>query len=564
MSLKYIIILLVGFLCSNCNTQNVPTIEITAKQEKSIDEIFEAYQNNESPGVAVAVIRKDEVVFQKGYGLANVELGESIEPERSVFALASISKQFTVMAILLLEEKGLLSLDDDIRKYIPELSDFGYKITLKHLASNTSGFRSDLQLMGMKGFTNDDEITKQMIHEVIFNQKELNFEPGEEFRYSNSGFALLAEVVERVSNKPFATFMKTELFDPLKMHNTFVMDDFSRTEKHLALCYAFYNNTYVNDPLKYSFVGSTGIFTTLSDFSKWAINFKKQKIGTAQSFKKMNTPVLLNNGKFAPYALGQFIEVYNGMDQIQHGGGSASYRTYIGRFPKEELIVLLLSNVGNINVQQKAMEVVDLFLNPMKKSALTSTKETKFIKGTASALKSYEGKFLHTLNNYVRKIEWRDDTLRYIRTEQNNRESVLLPLDETTFQLGHHQDIQVVFKMDEGIEFMHLLIDGEVEDRLIKFKQKNYPEEELEQFIGKYFCPELNTSYSIELEAGVLYSTHPKMRQIQLIPAMEDVFLTDTWRFSVLKIQRATDSNKIEGFRISSDRVRNVFFKKEH
>ena len=547
----------------NCKSQNTPSETVTIEQETAVDETFETYQKEGSPGLAIAILKKNQVIFQKGYGLANLEKEERIVPEESVFALASVSKQFTVMAILLLEERGKLSLEDDIRKYIPELHDFGNKISLKHLASNTSGYRSDLQLLGMKGFTNDDAISRTVVNEVIFNQKELNFKPGAEFRYSNSGFALLAEVVERVSGKPFSSFMEAEIFKPLGMHQTFVMDDLTRTIEHLAPSYAFYNDTFVSDPLKYSFVGSTGIFTTLTDFVKWAKNFEDHTIGNGSIFDKMNAAVELNNGTSAPYALGQFIEVYNGMDQIQHGGGSASYRTYIGRFPNEEFTVLLLSNVGNINIQKKAMEVVDVFLTPEKQANKKEKEEVLFINLPANKLTSLEGNFIHPLNNYTRKIELRNDTLRYIRTEQNNRESVLLPIDETTFQLGNYTNTRITFNTEGTKSTMEVEVDGKVEDRLEKYESKEYPKEELQQFTGTYFSDELHTSYEISLLDKILEINHPKMRTIQLFPIMEDVFLTNSWRFAILKIQRAKDTNEIVGFRISSDRVRNVLFNKK-
>ena len=187
--------------------------------EKSIDKIFADFDDSLKPGAAVAVVQNGEVVFKKGYGSANLEYEIPVTP-KTIFHIASVSKQFTVFALLLLAEEGKLSLDDPIQKHISEVPDFGEEITLRHLATHTSGMRDQWDLLNLAGWRWDDVITKEHVLKLVAKQKELNFKPGEKFMYCNTGFTLLAEVVARVSKKSFAEFTRIRIFEPLKMTNS--------------------------------------------------------------------------------------------------------------------------------------------------------------------------------------------------------------------------------------------------------------------------------------------------------------------------------------------------------
>lgn len=208
-----------------------------------VDELFFAWDRKDTPGASVAVAKDGEILYKKGYGMANLEYDIPIGPS-TIFHIASVSKQFTVFSILLLEDWGLLSLDDDIRKHIPEVPDFGTTITLRHLASHTSGIRDQWNLLAMAGWRLDDVITKEHVLKLVSRQKDLNFEPGEEFLYCNTGFTLLAEVVARVSSQSFADFTRENIFEPLKMNNTLFYDDHEKIVKNRA--YSYYQDSTGN------------------------------------------------------------------------------------------------------------------------------------------------------------------------------------------------------------------------------------------------------------------------------------------------------------------------------
>lgn len=265
-------------------------------QGEQVDEIFAAFNNSETPGAAVAVVKDGKIIFKKGYGLANLEYDIPVTPA-TIFHIASVSKQFTVFSILLLEKEGRLSLDDDIRKYIPEVPDFGRKITLRHLANHTSGLRDQWNLLAMGGWRLDDVITKDHVLKLVSKQKDLNFEPGAEYSYSNTGFTLLAEVVARVSGKSFAEFTEERIFEPLGMDNTLFYDDHEKIVKNRAYSYHTDSTGYKKSVLSYANVGATSLFTTVEDLSLWAMNFSNPKVGDTTIFNKMNTPAVLNDGK---------------------------------------------------------------------------------------------------------------------------------------------------------------------------------------------------------------------------------------------------------------------------
>ena len=227
-------ILLVSSLLFSLNSFAQTTV--TDELEIKIDSIFKNFNDINKPGATLAVVKNQKIVFKKGYGSANLEYGIPNSPS-TIFHIASVSKQFTVFSILLLEKEGKLSFDDDIRKFIPEVPDFGQKITLRHLASHTSGMRDQWTLLRMAGWRMDDVITKEHILKLVSQQKELNFKPGEAYMYCNTGFTLLAEVVARISGKPFAEFTEERIFKPLNMNNTLFYDDHEKILKNRGYSY---------------------------------------------------------------------------------------------------------------------------------------------------------------------------------------------------------------------------------------------------------------------------------------------------------------------------------------
>jgi len=549
---------------SSTKAQEIEQIEMSKSIENQIDLIFKEYDNSATPGLSVGFMQNGKLIFSKGYGMADLEHNIPID-SASVFSLASVSKQFTVFAILLLEQQGKLSLDDNIRKHLPEFKDYGDTITLRQLANHSSGIRSQLQLLGQSGYISDNVITKKDAHNIIFDQEELNFKPGSEFSYSNSGYVLLAEIVEKISSKPFSLFMKENVFSPLQMNNSFVMDNYHKIVKNRANSYEIENGAYLNAPANYSYYGSTGLYTTLNDLSKWTSNLSDPKIGNRVIYEKMNTRAVLNNGKNYGYALGQFVGDFNGLKQIYHSGGDAGYRAFLGRFPEQNVAILLLSNNNTIDAQGKALEMVDIFLKPYYKSnstTETNSSELEIIKLTSSDLKKFSGSYLNPNNYIIRDVFVRNDTLIYSRQDQNGRETSLLALEkQNTFQFGNNKKIQAFFSKKGTTESIGILVNGEVVELYSKYFPKKYSAKELEEFTGTFYSKELDTQYDLEVKEEFLTVSHPKMDLITLIPIKLDGFLSSSWQFRFLEFER-NQNNQIIGFRISADRAKNLRFEK--
>jgi CubicO group peptidase (beta-lactamase class C family) len=329
---------------------------------KRIDVIFEEWNKTGTAGAAVAVIQAGKLIYDKGYGSANLEYEIPITAE-TVFHVASVSKQFTAMAVVLLEQQRKLSLDDDIRKYVPELPDYGQKITIRNLLQHTGGIRDQWQALALAGWRLDDVITQQQILRVLFRQKELNFKPGTEHLYSNGGYSLAAEIVARVSGKPFAIFCDEQMFQPIGMTRTHFHDDHRRIVPNRAYSYSKTPTGFRSAPLNYSNVGATSLFTTALDLTKWLDNFRDPKVGGRAGIDRLEEQAMLANRERIGYALGVGIGKYRGSRTISHGGADAGYRSLVSYFPEEQLGIVILSNLASFSPGAYANKVADLFLD---------------------------------------------------------------------------------------------------------------------------------------------------------------------------------------------------------
>lgn len=336
--------------------------ELATDPERRVDQVVRAASGQEkAPGVAIAVQRDGKLVYSKGFGYADLEQDTKIKPS-TIFHIASVSKQFTAFAIAMLADQGKLSLDDDIRKYLPEMHDFGTPITIRQLGHHTSGLRDQWSLLMMAGWRLDDVITYNHILKIARNQTELNFKPGDEHLYCNTGFTLMAEIVHRVTKEPFSDWCKKNIFDPLEMKNTLFYDDHERIVENRAYSYHMGSNGYKKSVLSYANAGATSLFTTVEDLSLWAQNFEKMTVGSQNVMDMMEHKFVLNNGDTIDYAFGQVVNKYKGLKAASHGGADAGYRTFFLRFPEQHFSISVFSNNADFPVGGLGFELADLYL----------------------------------------------------------------------------------------------------------------------------------------------------------------------------------------------------------
>ena len=339
---------------------------------KRIDAIFSKYARTDAPGCAVAVMKAGKILYANGYGMADVVHGI---PLRSTTPtnVASTSKQFTALAILLLEREGKLRLDDDVRKYVPEVPDFGHRITLRMLLNHTSGLRELHNLFYLAGWRNSDVQSKDDVLAMIKRQRGLNHLPGAEFAYNSSGYTLLAIVVERLSGVSFRRFIIDRMFKPLGMTRSEVQDDVSQLIAHRATGY------WGHDPASlrtarppFAFAGPNGVVTSVEDLARWDENFYSQRVGTKAMFDQMSTRGRLADNSEFGYGMGLFIGTHRGLTMVSHAGSDYGYKADFIRFPSEKLTVTVLCNAFDIAPTPLALQVADLLLPRREETALPS------------------------------------------------------------------------------------------------------------------------------------------------------------------------------------------------
>lgn len=338
------------------------------KAAAAVDEVFGDYTTPGSPGCALAVFRDGKIVYEKGYGLANIEENVAITPE-TVFDIGSTSKQFTASSILLLEKQGKLSINDDIRKYIPELPDYGTKITILNLLNHTSGLRDYLVLMDLAGINTDSVTTDDDALQIIVRQKALNFAPGSEWLYSNSGFFLLSVIVKRVGGKTLREFAGENIFAPLGMTHTQYRDEHSALIANRALAYdpRKEQNGYALNISYFEQTGDGAVHTSVEDLLKWDENFYSGQVGGKQFVSELQEQGQLNGGKTLEYAKGLMIADYRGLRTVSHGGAWGGYRAELLRFPVQHFSVACLCNRGDANPSRRARQVADIYLGNLMK-----------------------------------------------------------------------------------------------------------------------------------------------------------------------------------------------------
>ena len=328
---------------------------------RRIDAVFARYAAD-GPGCALGVFQNGRITLAKGYGLANIEYGAPITPH-TPFIMGSVSKQFTAAAIALLVEQGRISLDDDVRKYIPELPDYGKRVTIDNLVHHTSGIRDFWALYEAAGTRLDDGYTVDDILALAARQKHLNFDPGAEYNYSNTGYVLLGLIVQRVTGKSLRQFAGEQIFGPLGMTESHFHDDHNEPVRGRASAYSpmaqggWRINVWNND-----IVGQGGLMTTVEDLQKWDENFYTGTVGGRGFLARQLERGKLNNGSTLTYAFGLEVTGYRGLPLVEHSGSTGGYRTDITRFPTQHTSVVTMCNVSTADALGLAHRVADVVL----------------------------------------------------------------------------------------------------------------------------------------------------------------------------------------------------------
>jgi CubicO group peptidase (beta-lactamase class C family) len=535
-------------------------------KEEKVDALFFQWDKPGSPGAAIAVVKDGKVLYTKGYGSANLEYDIPITSQ-TIFDIASVSKQFTGMAIAILEEQGKISMDDDIRKYIPEVPDFGKTITLRHLNHHTSGIRDWPEAFVMAGVSFDDVIEFRHILRLVRHMEKLNFDPGEEHLYSNTNYNLLAEVVKRVTGKSFREWTHEHIFKPMDMTHTHFHDDHHEIVKNRAYSYYFKDNgEYIKAVENLSACGSSSLYTTVEDLSRWMINLGTGKVGGKAVIEKMYTTGVLNNGEKVSYAYGLETKDYKGLKMVNHSGGWAGFFTYLAYFPEQQFGVTVLFNRYS-SAERMAHKIADIYLEPYfkedpeqkpKPAAKKEPGKHKAIKVKKERFDRYVGKY-RLYHGFVVTVTREGDMFMVQAAGQKNYQ--ILPESETKYYFKDF-DAQILFQEDEKGEIDRFILYQGGRERVAKrFEVIIPPPEELKSYTGTYHCEELDARYTIIVKEKKLTVTHRRHSDAILEPEEKDCFTSSAGVFRDVRFKRDEQGN-ITGFKTGSQRARDYCFKK--
>jgi CubicO group peptidase (beta-lactamase class C family) len=530
------------------------------KRTEKVDKLFSKWDSTVSPGAALAIIKDGKIIYERGYGMADLEHNISITPH-SVFRIGSTSKQFTAACIAMLVLQRKISLDDDIRQYIPEMPQYERPITIRHLIYHTSGIRDYLTLADIAALPRDEFYTPEDSLELLSRQKGLNFPPGEEHLYSNSGYFLLGIIVERVSGQSLNDFAQTYIFKPLGMKNTHFHDDHNLIVKNRADGYSPLKKGFRINMTNLDHVGDGGVFTTVEDLFLWDQAFYNYKLGK-ELMQLIQTPGRLNNDKKLDYAFGLVIDEYKGLKRISHSGAFVGFRAQIVRFPEQKFTVICLANLSTVNPTRLCLKVADIYLADELKKDVKPPKEKKKAEAIILSKEEFEDK----AGNYQDEATgtWTIISMKEgkLLMEALGRKYYIVPVSKTVFRaLNAPFDNSIEFFLDEGgrVRKARLTIEGEHEIDLVKApKLSPFTPSQLNEYAGEYYNDELPVTYKLGVEEGSLVFKH-KNAPKGALKAMD----LDKFKIEWFNIEFVRDKKKIiKGFVLSAGRAVNMEFVK--
>ncbi|MDB4873771.1 MAG: hypothetical protein JWM41_217 [Gemmatimonadetes bacterium] len=531
-----------------------------ARLEHRVDSLFAAQAQGLNPGVAVVVVRDGKVLLHKGYGYASLENRVPITPT-TVFDVASVSKQFTGLAVAMLIQDGRIKLTDDIHKYIPELGDLGHTVTIDNLLHHTSGIRDWPGTLSVAGWRYDDVISFDQILHFAYGQRSTNFVPGAEYTYSNTGFNLLAETVQRVTGQPFRVWTDDHLFGPLGMTDSHFRDDHTRVIPNRASGYTRGpGGTYQAVANNLTALGSSSLFSTVDDLAKWVMNFDDAKVGGAAAMAMTRTRGVLNDGSAIPYAFGIVNGDYRGQPNVNHSGGWAGFSTFVLHFPKQRFGVVVLANAANINAGRAAYDLADMYLDselaPRATVAQSGVTKGPAVSVAPATLDRYAGVYRLGPGAYTR-VRRNGGTLESQATHEGA--APMTPRSDTTFWVDGY-NAPMIFQRNGADGRVQLVYRGVRSPRLDE--STAFSASQLVQFAGLYESDELQTRYRVEVKDGALVMRHPRHGTIALTWLWGNDFGGASSFMRSVEFQR-DGAGKVTGFAVNVDeRSRNIQFAK--
>ena len=539
---------------------------VATDPESLVDQLMSAYDGEDSPGAVVSVWRDGETVFSKAYGMANLTYGIPFEVDTRT-NIGSTSKQFTAFAVMLLVERGELSLDDDIRTHIPELPDLGETVTVRNLLTHTSGYREFLNLLIMTGrrLDHSDFIDRDELITIVQRQPALQNAPGAEFNYNNTAFGLAAALVERISEQPFHEFMAENVFGPIGMTRTLVRPSPEHIVEGRAVGYTPGEGggyRVIGD--LGGAVGAGGIYSTVVDLQKWVENFSSTAVGSREIFDEMMTPFVLTDGDTTGYGLGLFIDEHRGLRRVQHGGADVAHRSQLAYYPEINAGITTQSNHAAFD-RSIPFRLAEAFfgddMEPEESAETAAGAEFDPSTYDPEAFDDFVGRYaLDAAPNFILTFSREGDTLFTQATGQERLE--IVPTSDSSFSLMV-VEASVTFHRDDDGAVNALTLHQNGDNRATRLAEEaeepwTPTPEELADYTGRYFSQEIETFYTIAIEEDHLVLQQRRMEDRNLRPGDEDGFTGGG-----LEVSFERDRNGVViGFYVSNTRTRGVRFER--
>jgi len=551
-----LLLIIVSFSLIQCKStkETYPENKLDSYLEQQFDNLPVVKNEENKPGFSVIITKKDSIIYSANFGSSNLE-DDSLITENTVFDIASLSKQFTGMAIAILEEQGKINMNDRIVKYLPDLPEVMQDITIYQLVHHSSGIRDWPLLFGLKGWQPEDRLAIDDIYELLQKQDGLNFNPGTAFSYSNSNYNLLSKIVVSVTGTPFNEWMHDNLFIPLDMNNTYLVKDNEQNNSELAMSYVFTGENYLTISNNLSAPGSSSICSNAADMSKWLINFYSHSVG-GNVFDKITQNGNLTNNETINYGYGLYLSEMQNMKAYVHDGAWAGYRSATAFIPEEAIGIIILSNNASIQAQRMMNDIVGI---------LFDQKENKEENNNEIVEKEINDEFFTLCAG---KYEQVDDKGCYLTFYKEGNEYFVNFYDKN-YKLYAKSD-SVFFVKESEAEIVFHLKNGKVNSHTLKQNGNSYlalkeienqvePNINYDKLIGSYYSKELDVKYLINYENDEL-KLQSTVLQFELI-LEHSIDLTFTSNSGLVRsISFLEKDGKIIGLEINNPRASNVFF----
>ena len=537
-----LVLAVVAFLSSAAFAQVPDKEKVVAGADRAFEKFVKAYVGP-APGCAAAVSLNGDVVFEKAFGLADLELNVPNTPQ-TIFESGSVAKQFTAAALVLLQQEGKLNIDDPVRKYIPELPDYGAPLTIRHLLNHTAGLRDWGTVLSLTGAGRGDRVISQdLALDVITHQRALDFTPGAEYSYSNSGYNLAAIIVERVSKQKYPAFIEERLFKPLGMKNSSWRDDYQRIVPGRAQAYSRQGNGpwKLNMPFM-NVYGNGGMLTTVGDWMKWNAMLDSRSLG-APLVEALETRGVLNDGRKLSYALGLEVGTYKGLKDVSHGGSTAGYQTFLARYPDNKVSIGVMCNGTSPSAGLIAANITDEIFGPYPDPPRTEATTI-----SEAELKRFVGIWRNEKTHAPARFAFENGMSRWSGAR-------VVPIGGGQFNLGGDK-LKFTFDKDGNpVAAETVDSDGEV-TRFVPEKEWTPTAADLASFKGDWFSEEAGATFTVAIEGDKAFIKQRPATNLPMQPLYKDHFAVQGY---ILWFTR--DKNgKVTNLHVGASRMRDMLF----